>query len=199
MPKISPRGKYNKLRLCYPLEIYFKIMLIFIVMENPWFLDKFTKSADQIDRSRLSIHEMDYRVGVWLQSVCLKMQKKSWLNPVSTARPFEESIFFSIWISDRAIQESRLNYNIHALQLRELTGYSIKSREFAAAFRAQFSPLACKWPNVSVDFGPLTLMEGWISVDLNDFEQNIVTLTHQFLDISPIIDDLLLARKKTAK
>jgi hypothetical protein len=168
-------------------------------MDIPGFLDKFTKSAGQIDRNLLSAHEMDYSVGVWLQSVCLKMQKKSWLNPVSTARPFEESIFFSIWINDEAIQESKLNYNIHAFHLRELTGYSIKSREFAAAFRAQFSPLASKWPNVSVDFGPLTLMEGRIGVDLNDFEQNIVTLAHQFLDISPIIDDLLLARKKTAK
>ena len=168
-------------------------------METGYFLDVFNKSADRIDRNQLRLSGMEYKVGVWLQSVALKMQKKSWLNPGSTARPFEDSVFFSIWINDDALQENKLLYNIHALRLRELTGYSIKSREFADAFRTRFRPFEKKWPNVSVDFGPLTLMEGWVSIDINHFEHQILTLTHQFFHLQPIIDDLLLARKKTGK
>ena len=168
-------------------------------MEMPYYLDKFTKSADQIDRNQLSLYEMEYKVGIWLQSVALKMQKKSWLNPGPTARSFEESVFFSIWINDEAIRENKLYYNIHALQLRALTGYSIKSREFAAAFRTRFGPFKNKWPNVSLDFGPLTLMEGWVSIDINHFEKEAVDLAHQFFDLSLILDELLLARKKLHK
>lgn len=89
-----------------------------------------------------------------------------------------------------------LNYNIHALKLRQLTGYSIKSRDFAEAFRSRFKPFENKWPNVSVDFGPLTLMQGWVSIDIENPENEIAGLAHQFLEIQFIIDELLKERKK---
>jgi hypothetical protein len=168
-------------------------------METTFLLDKLKKYAGQIDRNLLDQYEMDYSVGIMLRSVVLKMQKKSWLNPLATAHPFKESIFFSIWINDEAIQEKKLHYNIHAFRLRELKNYSIKSREFAAAFRTKFKTFENKWPNVNLNFGPLTLMEGWVNIDINNFEKEIVLLAHQFLELHPIIDDLLLERKKIPK
>jgi hypothetical protein len=45
-------------------------------------------------------------------------------------------------------------------------------------------------------FGPLTLMEGWIGVDLNNFEKELSDLAHRFLEIHFIIDELLEERKK---
>jgi hypothetical protein len=165
-------------------------------METNFFLDKFQSSVDQLDKQLFSQNQLELKVGVWLNSVALKIQKKSWLNKSPTARPFEESIFFSVWINDEAIQESKLNYNIHALRLRELTGYSIKSREFAEAFRVRFRKFEKKWPNVSIDFGPLTLMEGWVRIDEKNFENVISDLAYKFVEIQFIIDDLLAERKK---
>src|SRR5882757_5935517 len=107
-------------------------------METKYLLDKFQSSVDQLDKQLFSQSQLELKVGVWLNSVALKIQKASWLNKSPSAKPFEESIFFSVWINDGAIQEGKLLYNIHALKLRELTGYSIKSREFAEAFRARF-------------------------------------------------------------
>ncbi len=165
-------------------------------METSWYLDKFREGADRLDRDLLHRHEMDYKVGVWVRSVVLKLQKKSWADAAPTARPFEGSIFFSIWISEESIREGRLNYNIHAFKLRQLVGYAIQSREFAAAFRSRFKAFEKKWPNVRVDFGPLTLMEGWIGVDLKNFEKELSDLAHRFLEIRFIIDELLAERKK---
>jgi len=66
-------------------------------METPYFLDKFEKSVDQIERNLFSLYEMDYRIGVWLKSVAFSFESK--------------------------------------------------------------------WPNVSLNFGPLTLMEGWVGTE----------------------------------
>jgi hypothetical protein len=45
-------------------------------------------------------------------------------------------------------------------------------------------------PNVSVDYGQLTLMQGWIEVDLNRFEKDTLVLLERFEPISPLIDRL---------
>jgi hypothetical protein len=67
------------------------------------------------------------------------------------------------------------------------------------------------WPNVSVDYGPLTLMQGWIEVapdraeqdvleqDILEeeiLEQDILALMERFRLVSPLIDRLLLARRR---
>ncbi len=165
-------------------------------MDTTYYLDIFQKYAGQLDKQLLLQTSIDCKVGVWLQSVALKMQKQSWLNKTAMAKPFEESIFFSIWVNDESISEKKLRYNIHALQLRQLKGYAIQSRAFAAAFRSAFKPFEKKWPNVSVDFGPLTLMEGWVSLDKENPGRDITGLANQFLEIQFIIDELLAVRKK---
>lgn len=165
-------------------------------METTYWLDKFTIISEQLAPALLNESSPECRAGVWLKSPVLKMQKRSWLNRSKTAKPFEESIFFSVWLNDESINANKLYYNIHALKLRQLTDYSIKSREFAEAFRYRFKPFEKKWPNVSVDFGPLTLMQGWVPINTENFEHEVIKLAHQFLEIYFIIDDLLEERKK---
>ena len=65
----------------------------------------------------------------------------------------------------------------------------MESRKFAEAFRKAFAPYAPEWPNVRVDFGPLTLMEGWKETD--DVTDDAVNLAEKFLKIEHLIDELL--------
>ncbi len=90
--------------------------------------------------------------------------------------------------------ENRAKYNIHALKLRQLEDYSITSRDFANDFRKGFASTTNTWPNVSVDYGPLTLMEGWIKVDSNGLEKDILVIMERFKNLSPLIDRLLESR-----
>ncbi len=161
-------------------------------MDNLNYLDIFQKSVNQLDRKLFSQKQLDLKVGIWVNSVVLKIQKKSWIKE----KPFEKGIFFSVWINDRSIDNIRLNYNIHALKLREMANYSIKSREFAEVFRSKFKPFEKQWPNISVDFGPQTLMEGWVSIGINNLEGVIKELAYKFLAIDHIIDELLEERKR---
>lgn len=126
----------------------------------------------------------------------LKLQKASWTNdPVDQIRN-ESGIFFSLWIDEKAASKSKANYNIHALKLRQLKGYSITSRDFANDFRQGFAPMRDAWPNVSVDYGPLTLMQGWIEVDLHHLEKDILVLMERFKHVGPLIDRLLESRRR---
>jgi hypothetical protein len=49
-----------------------------------------------------------------------------------------------------------------------------------------------KWENVSVDYGPLTLIEGWKKIDIENFQSDILELAYNFLEIEHLIDDTLL-------
>jgi hypothetical protein len=108
----------------------------------------------------------------------------------------ESGIFFSSWIEEEAARRNRANYNIHALKLRHLKGYSITSRDFANEFRDNFETIRGIWPDVSVDYGPLTLMQGWLEVDPHRFEEDIPVLLERFKHITPLIDRLLGSRRK---
>lgn len=163
-------------------------------METAHYLNKFNACADKLDQSLFDAAGLAFKVGEWRDSVVLKIQKPSWRNDLPKGKPFEQSIFFSIWVSDEDIKQNRLCYNIHALKLRELTHYKIQSREFAAAFRQKFKLYEKDWPNVSTAYGPLTLMEGWVSLD--DLDTQLPKLAHAFLKIAYIIDELLTARRK---
>jgi hypothetical protein len=134
--------------------------------------------------------------GIYTNCAVLKLQRPGWTNDPMDRVQNESGIFFSVWIGDEAARLSRAKYNIHALKLRELKGYRITSRDFAAAFREGFSPLRDSWPNVAVDFGPLTLMEGWIDVEPADCENQIFELLQRFELIAPLIDRLLASRRK---
>jgi hypothetical protein len=132
--------------------------------------------------------------GFYRGCAVLTLQKRSWRNGGMRREPDETGIFFSVWIDAQDAEENRANYNIHALKLRQLKGYQITSRDFATAFRAAFDRLSKKWPNVSVAYGPQTLMQGWIEIDMRRFARDVLALLERFEDVAPIIDELLAQR-----
>ncbi len=161
-------------------------------MDTSFYLDKFQRAADKLDKKLLNKKQVENAVVIYgKNSVVLKLYKKSWTNQFQDPLTSESRIFFSIWISDSSIKEQKLLYNIHALKLRQLKNYSIQSRKFADIFRDRFKPFEHKWKNVSVDFGPLTLMEGWINIDVVNFQNNILELANKFLEIEHLVDDTL--------
>jgi hypothetical protein len=165
-------------------------------MDFEKYLNIFQDAVDQLDKSAFDKHQIEITVGVFLDSVALKLYKKSWANPFQDPVTSKSRIFFSIWINDSTIKEQKLYYNIHALKLRKLEGYSIESRKFAETFRKEFKKFAYKWQNVSVKYGPLTLMEGWIAIDLQNFKNEIVSLASNFLEIEGLVDETLIKFKK---
>jgi hypothetical protein len=123
--------------------------------------------------------------------VVLKLLKRQWSNDVAETMVSTSGIFFSIWIDREALRKGRLRYNLHALKLRQLEGYSLESRKFAAAFRRVFSPRLQAWPNVKTEFGPQTLFEGFISIPPAGMESAIWRLAEAFLPVGKVIDGLL--------
>src|SRR5208283_2840856 len=116
----------------------------------------------------------------------LKLQKASWTNDPVDHIQNKSGIFFSVWTNEASMRKNRANYNIHALKLRQLKGYAITSRDFASEFRKGFASMHNAWPKVSVDYGPQTLMQGWIEVDSNTLEKDIVVLLERFKRLSPL-------------
>ncbi|TPG44098.1 hypothetical protein [Flavobacterium pectinovorum] len=82
------------------------------------------------------------------------------------------------------------------MKLRKLNGYSIESRKFANSFREEFKKSIYNWKNISIDFGPLTLMQGWIEFDNEKAQEDILHLANNFLEIENIIDKTLIEFKK---
>ena len=160
-------------------------------MDKAHYLHIFQKAAGQLDKKILSKKQIEAATGIALESVFLKLYKLKWANPSADPLTSPSRIFFSIWMNDKSIKENKLLYNIHALKLRQLKGYTITSREFATDFRKAFKPFQKQWPNVSTDFGPLTLMEGWVKLDSASLQEDIVKLAKRFLEIDGLIDELL--------
>ena len=168
-------------------------------MNFTYYLDKFQQASDRLDKKLLAKKQMEVAVGVYHDSVFLKLYKKAWANKVPDPLTSASRIFFSVWINDKLIQEQKIFYNIHALKLRQLNGYTITSRKFADDFRKSFRSFEHQWPNVSVQFGPLTLMEGWQKVDEKNFQKEMLELARRFLEIDYLVDDLLeKCKQKTA-
>ena len=155
------------------------------------YLNKFQKVADQLDKKLLDKKQIEVAVGVVFNSAFLKMYKRSWANQNEDLLTSPSRIFFSVWINDRTISEQKIFYNIHALKLRQLRGYSIESRKFADRFRASFKKFQYSWENVSVKFRPLTLMEGWKKFSAEKLESIIVSLAKNFSEIDYLIDETL--------
>jgi hypothetical protein len=112
------------------------------------------------------------------------------------SRANKSGIFFSIWTNEASARKNRANYNVHALKLRQLEGYAITSREFANDFRNRFASMRNTWPNVSMDYGPMTLMQGWIEAESGSFEKDILVLMERFKHLSPLLDRLLRSRER---
>ena len=158
------------------------------------YLDVFDRVAGRV-RSSLRKHRLEVVVGTWLDSAVLKVQKREWREDQSGSDPSAVGIFFSVWVEEKGLKKNRAFYNIHALRLRSLSAYSLQSGEFAAAFRARFARQKSLWPEVSVEYGPQTLMQGWIALDEDRFEEEVVRLVHLFVPLVDIIDELLDQRK----
>ncbi|MGB4900888.1 MAG: hypothetical protein WBP00_08940 [Saprospiraceae bacterium] len=152
------------------------------------YLYQFQDTANQLDKKILKQKGLEVAVGITVESVYLKLYKKSWANPSPDPLTSTSRIFFSIWVNEVTLAEEKLFYNIHALKLRQLHGYKIESRKFADTFRALFKTLEDQWPNVSTQFGPLTLIEGWLPLDIPSLPHQLTRLADIFLTLEPLID-----------
>jgi hypothetical protein len=159
------------------------------------FLETFTIVVEK-NRPPLETNQVNYFVGHWLNSAVLKLQKKEWSAPAPNESPFHSGIFFSIWIESKDLPNAIFNYNIHALKLRNLKAYTLKSREFADAFRTIFAADQHSWENVSVNYGPLTLMQGAITLNPQTFQTEVDRWVKKFIPLATTIDQLLDKRKK---
>ena len=155
------------------------------------YLPQFRKAESKIDKKLLKEKKLETATGVVLDSVYLKLYKKSWANLEEDPLTAETRIFFSIWVNESTLRQQKLFYNIHALKLRKLNGYKIESRKFASTFRKSFIKKEEQWPNVSIDFGPLTLMEGWMELNDDKISDNVLMLANNFFEIDIIIDQTL--------
>lgn len=160
-------------------------------MDTTDYLHEFQKAAALLDQELLKRKNIEVAVGIYLDAVCLKLYKKSWANPSQDPLTAESRIFFSIWINNSELNQHQLFYNVHAFKLNYLKGYSIKSRKFADSFRLSFKQYENKWKNVSTKFGPLTLMQGFIKIDPENFQDSIIELSNNFIAIEHLIDQSL--------
>lgn len=165
-------------------------------MDTAFYLEQFQNAAAQIDKGILAQHQLEVATGLYVDSVFLKLYKRRWTSPLQDPLIAETRIFFSVWISDRDLMEQKLLYNIHAFKLRKLKGYAIESRKFADIFRSSFKQYEHKWQNVSTDFGPLTLMQGWVNLDTEKVQDEIIKLSVNFLKIEHLIDNAIATFKK---
>jgi len=167
------------------------------MIEQENILEIFQKSALQIGSKILDKKHLDIYVGVYLDSIVLKLYKKEWTNDKTDPLNASTRIFFSIWVSEKSQKQKKIFYNIHAFKLRHLKGYVIKSRDFAQNFRKGFKPFEKEWENVNIDLGPLTLMKGWKKFTNENLETTILKLANSFLRIDHLIDNSLKIFKST--
>lgn len=160
-------------------------------MDYHFYQQKFQEALDQISQKEFNELGLKISVETILESVALKIYKPEWSSNPQSPLDASSRIFFSIWISDKTIEEGRLYYNIHALKLRELKGYKIQSRNFAEQFRARFIEYKEDWNHADINYGPLTLMQGWCELKTENIQQDIIKLSRSFLKISPIINETL--------
>jgi hypothetical protein len=168
-------------------------------MEKTSYLEDFQQMATAL-KSELLTHQLEVAAVTYGDCAVLKLYRASWANPLQDPLTAETRIFFSVWTKDwtkeQPLKEQKLFYNIHALKLRKLRGYAIESKKFADAFRKGFRRFAHHWPNVRMDFGPLTLMEGWVETDTESLSRQTLGLARNFPEIAPLIDNTLAAFKR---
>ena len=145
---------------------------------------------ETIQRTLIQKHQIYCQAGELGNSAVIKLQKNSW-----TDDGFEQGVFFSVWVGEKELKKNRFNYNIHALKLRLRKGYAIKPREFASSFRTRLKASNVQWPHLRTDYGPLTLMQGWVDLDIKTFEQDVLKLLDDFVGIHGIIDEMLDEKK----
>lgn len=155
------------------------------------YLELLSALQQRIRSKLLDEHDLHCEVGEWLDCAVLKLQKKTW-----TKNGLGEGVFFSVWIGEKELKRNRFNYNIHAYKLRLWKDHEIKPVEFASSFRSRVRSLAGSWPNLEMDYGPQTLMQGWLDLSAETFERDVSDLIEKFVGIQGIVDEMLQERKK---
>jgi hypothetical protein len=144
------------------------------------------------------------KTGLWPapetpKCLVLNLLKPHWTSDSPDVISNTCGIFFSAWIDvdvGSSRPNRRLRYNIHALKLRGMPGYKLESRKFAEEFRSGFDAVRLPWPNLTLDHGPQTLMEGFVEVAAPSCEAELVGLAMRFDPVAPLIDQLLAKAKK---
>jgi len=166
-------------------------------MDTNYYWEIFQSARESLDKSTLAKKKMESRVVFYGKDcIVLKLFKNTWANPFEDPLTSESRIFFSVWVSESSLKEQKLLYNIHALKLRQLKNYSIQSRKFAETFRDRIGDYVSKWENLRLDFGPQTLMEGWMNLDPENIQDTIILLSNHFLDMAHVMDETLNQFKK---
>lgn len=160
-------------------------------MDEQFYRQEFQEALAGISRKEFMDAGLHLSVDTILESVALKIYKPEWSSTPDSPADAPGRIFFSVWINEKSIREGKLYYNIHALKLRNLKGYKIPARSFAEDFRKHFTKDLKNWENAGVQYGPLTLMEGWIKLNPDHIREDIGVLALKFLDLSPVIDTVL--------
>ncbi|BAP30440.1 uncharacterized protein CHSO_1403 [Chryseobacterium sp. StRB126] len=160
-------------------------------MDFAFYLNEFRLATAEISQEKLDEDHLKISIDIVLESAALKIYKSHWYGDSKLSEEPSGRIFFSVWINEKTIEEGRIYYNIHALKLRELKNYNIASKDFAQNFRYEFSKHQKDWPNVNVNFGPLTLMQGWIEMKNDTIRKDVYLLAQKFMKISSIIDKVL--------
>ena len=164
-------------------------------MDYNLYQDKFQSALAKIPKKQFNNFGLKLSVEIVMNSVAIKVYKPEWSSNPQSPLDANSRIFFSIWVNDDSIERNKLWYNIHALKLRQLKGYKISSRDFANQFRAEFMKYQKDWVNADINYGPLTLMQGWHKLKIDNLQKDISELTRSFLNISPIIDTILAKYK----
>lgn len=166
-------------------------------MNIDFYLKEFQAAQAKIDKGGSNDPGIHFFTGITLNSVVIKAYKPEWSNDPSHPVTATSRIFFSVWVSEKTLEEKRVYYNIHAFKLRQLPGHKITSRDFADRFRSQLEGQVRHWPNCSVNYGPLTLMEGWVRWVPDNLPDDVAGLVQKFYTVSPLIDSTLCYYKTT--
>ena len=121
----------------------------------------------------------------------LYLAKSHWTNRFDPERESTIGIFCSIWVSPALLKQNQFAYNIHSKELRKLPGYQLVSQQFASNFRKLVRTDVANWPNVRLDFGPSTLLQGKDICELSSFAERVEERIHGLVDIHQHVDSLL--------
>lgn len=170
----------------------------------------FLTQLSQLEKAREKIiHEPEFapswncQTGVWPdqtdpKAVVIKLFKRHWVPHADECYQAETTagVFFSIWIDELAVKKRGLHYNLHALKLRQLPGYTFESRKFASAFRVTFGLRSADWPNVKMAFGPQTLFQGFAPCEPSSIAATAYKLAQSFFPLADSIDALFKVAAK---
>jgi len=121
----------------------------------------------------------------------LYLAKSHWTNRFDEDRESTIGIFCALWVAPTLLKKKKFAYNIHAKTIQKLPEYNLKPKTFATEFRKLVSPHVAKWPGISLDYGPSTLLQGKETCELDSFAEKVEERILGFVDIYHHIDDLL--------